>query len=326
MSIYIYGHIYIYIHIYIIYFTFSYCSWDSQGKNAEVVCHSLLQWTTFCQNSLWIIGAFELSSWKRLLRVSWTARRSNRSILQEISPEYSFERLMLKLNTLATWCEELTHLKRPWCWEGLGAGGEGDDRGWDGWMASLTQWTWAWASSRCWWRTGKPGMLQSMGSQRVGHNWATEQCVCVCVCVPPRGITREKTHKLRWYDQEVALPKIKNICVTSWSFPCLTPHPPSVLPTCTHIVLLLPHAYPELCTILLTGVHPYRRPWFAIKTYSPYAPLPQGCCTHRNDAKGEKEVLWPHYTLHLHSLPPDNAIAPQLGLVKVACLQQTLKK
>ena len=84
----------------------SYCSWGSQGKNAEVVCHSLLQGTTFCQNS---------------------------------------------------------------------PPGEGDERGQDGWMTSLTQWTWVWASSRSWWWTGKPGMLQSMGSQRVGHDWATEQ-------------------------------------------------------------------------------------------------------------------------------------------------------
>ena len=68
-------------------------------------------------------------------------------------------------NTLATWCEEMTHLKRPWCWERLKAGGEGDDRGWDGWMASQTQWTWVWVNSEsCWW-TGRPGMLQFMGSK-----------------------------------------------------------------------------------------------------------------------------------------------------------------
>ena len=77
-------------------------------------------------------------------------------------------------NTLATWCEELTHLKRPWCWERLKVGGEGDNRGWDGWMASLTQWTWVWVNSGSWWSTGKPGVLQSMGSQRVRPNWATE--------------------------------------------------------------------------------------------------------------------------------------------------------
>ena len=71
-------------------------------------------------------------------------------------------------------CEELTHWKRPWCWKGLGAGGEGDDRGWDGWMASLTRWTWVWVNSRSWWWTGRPGVLRFMGSQRVGHDWATE--------------------------------------------------------------------------------------------------------------------------------------------------------
>ena len=76
-------------------------------------------------------------------------------------------------NTLATWCEELTHWKRPWCWERLKVGGEGDDRGWDGWMASLTRWTWVWVSSGSWWWTGRPGVLQPMGSQRVQRNWAT---------------------------------------------------------------------------------------------------------------------------------------------------------
>ena len=77
-------------------------------------------------------------------------------------------------NTLATWCEELTHWKRPWCWARLKAGGEGDDRAWDGWMASPTRWTWVWVSSRSWWWTGKPGVLQSMGSQKIGHAWVTE--------------------------------------------------------------------------------------------------------------------------------------------------------
>ena len=77
-------------------------------------------------------------------------------------------------NTLATCCRDLTHLKRPWFWERLSTGGKGDDRGWDGWMVSLTQWTWIWVDSRsCWW-TGKHGVLQSMGSQRVGYYWATE--------------------------------------------------------------------------------------------------------------------------------------------------------
>ena len=76
-------------------------------------------------------------------------------------------------NTLVTWFKELTHWKRPWCWESLKAG-EWDDRGWDVWVASPTQWTGVWVSSRCWWWTGRSHGLQSMGSQRVGHNWATE--------------------------------------------------------------------------------------------------------------------------------------------------------
>ena len=77
-------------------------------------------------------------------------------------------------NTLTTWCEELTHLKRPWCWKRLRAGGAGDDRGWDGWMASLIQWTCLWVNSRSWWWTGRSGMMRSMRSQRFRHDWATE--------------------------------------------------------------------------------------------------------------------------------------------------------
>jgi len=76
-------------------------------------------------------------------------------------------------STLATSCEELTHCKSLWCWEGLGAG-EGDDRGWDGWMASLTRWTWVWVNSGSWWWTGRPGMLRFMRSQRVRQDWSTE--------------------------------------------------------------------------------------------------------------------------------------------------------
>ena len=99
------------------------------------------------------------------------------TVLKEVSLEYSLKGLRLKLKLqyfLATWCEELTPWKRPWCWECLNAGGKGDDRGWDGWMASLTQWTWVWVGSGSWWQTGRPGVLQSMGSQRVRHDWAIE--------------------------------------------------------------------------------------------------------------------------------------------------------
>ena len=119
---------------------------------------------------------FELWYWRRLLRVSWTVRRSNQSILKEIGPGCSLEGPMLKWNstTLATWCEKLTHLERSWCWERLKAGGEGNDLEWDGWMASLTQWTWVWVNCGSWWWTGRPDVLQSKGSQRVRHAWVTE--------------------------------------------------------------------------------------------------------------------------------------------------------
>ena len=120
--------------------------------------------------------AFELWCWRRLLRVPCTARRSNQSILKEISPECSLKDWCWSWNsnTLATWWEEPTHLKRAWCWEKLKVGREGDDRGWDGWMASPTQWTWVWVDSGSWWWTGWPGVLWFMRSPRVGHDWVTE--------------------------------------------------------------------------------------------------------------------------------------------------------
>ena len=103
-------------------------------------------------------------------------RRSNQSTLKEISPGCSLEGMMLKLKL-----QYFGHLKRrvdslekTLMLEGLGSGGKGDDRGWDGWMASLTRWTWVWVNSGSWWWTGKPGMLWFLGSQRVGHDWATE--------------------------------------------------------------------------------------------------------------------------------------------------------
>ena len=120
----------------------------------------------------WRTDAFELWCWRRLLRVPWTAWRSNQSMLKKLVLNIHWKDWCRSWNfsTLATWCKELTPWKRPWCWERLKAGGEGDDRRWDGWMASLTRWTWVWESSRSWWWTGKPGVLQSMGSQRVRHN------------------------------------------------------------------------------------------------------------------------------------------------------------
>ena len=130
------------------------------------------------------IDASELWCWRKLLRVPWTIRRF---IYRKSTLNIHWKDGCWSFNTLATWSEELTHLKRPWCWEGLGTGGEGDNRGWDGWMASLTRWTWVWVySGSCWW-TGRPGMLQFMGSQRVRHDWVTEMnstdfCSGVLIC------------------------------------------------------------------------------------------------------------------------------------------------
>ena len=111
-------------------------------------------------------------SWESLgLQGDQTSQSSRKSVLHIHWKDWCWS---WSSNTCATWCKELTHWKRPWCWERLKEGEEGDSRGWDGWIASPTQRTWVWASSRCWWWTGKPSVLQSMGLQRVGHNWATE--------------------------------------------------------------------------------------------------------------------------------------------------------
>ena len=124
----------------------------------------------------WRIDAFELWCWRRLLRVPWTTRRSNQSILKEISPEYSWEGLMLKLKLqyFGHLMQRTDSFEKTLMLGKIERGREGDDRGWDGWMASSTQWTWAWVNSGSWWWTGRPGMLQFMGSQRGGHDWATE--------------------------------------------------------------------------------------------------------------------------------------------------------
>ena len=107
------------------------------------------------------IDAFELWCWRRFLRVPWTARRSNQSILKEISPEYSLEGLMLtlKVQYFGHLMRRTDSLEKTLMLGKLKAGRERNDRGWDGWMASPTQWTWVWASSRSWWWTGRPGML-----------------------------------------------------------------------------------------------------------------------------------------------------------------------
>ena len=147
------------------------------------------------------IDAFELWCWRRLLRVPWTARRSSQSILKEISPGCALEGLMLKLKL-----QYFGHLMRRADSFGktlivgeIEGRREGDDRGWDGWMASLTQLTWVWVDYGSWWWTGRPGVLQSMGSQRVGHNWVT---------------------KLNWmegYNLGDSLSESSEDCSTSWT-------------------------------------------------------------------------------------------------------------
>ena len=131
-----------------------------------VVMYEYESWT-IKKAECWRIDASELWCWGRLLRVPWTARRSSPSILKEISPEYSLERTDAEAEAPLLWP---IHRKRPWFWQRLKAGREGDNRGWDGWMASLTQWIWVWANSRRWRRTGKPGMWQSMWWQRVRYD------------------------------------------------------------------------------------------------------------------------------------------------------------
>ena len=129
-----------------------------------------------------IIDAFEWWCWTRLLRVPWTARRSNQSILREISTEYSLEELMLKLKLQyfghLMWRTD--SLEKTLMLEGIGAGEEGDNRGWDGWMASPTGWTWVWVNSRSWWWTGRPGVLQFCGQEDPNTtewlNW-TDYCI-----------------------------------------------------------------------------------------------------------------------------------------------------
>ena len=123
------------------------------------------------------MDASELWCWRRLLRVprrlqgDQTGLSQSKSVLIIHWKDWCWN---WSSNTLATWCEKLTHSKRQWCWERLKAGGEGDDRGQDGWMASLTQRTRVWANSGRWWRTGKPSVLQFMGSQRFRQILTTE--------------------------------------------------------------------------------------------------------------------------------------------------------
>ena len=140
-----------------------------------VVIYGCESWT-IKKAKCWRIYSFELWCWRQLLRVPWTARRSNQSILKEISPEYSLEGLMLKLKLqyYGHLMQRTDSLEKTLMLGKIEDRRRRDNRGWDGWMASPTWWTWLWVSSRSWWLIGKPDMLQSMGSQWVRHDWVTE--------------------------------------------------------------------------------------------------------------------------------------------------------
>ena len=146
-----------------------------QAMVFPVVVYGCESWTVK-KAERWRIDAFELWCWRRHLRVPWTARRPNQSVLKEISPGISLEGMMLKLKLQyfvhLMW--RVDSLEKTLMLEGLGAGGEGDNRGWDSWMTSWTRWMWVCVNSGSWWWTGRPGMLRFMGSQRIGHDWATK--------------------------------------------------------------------------------------------------------------------------------------------------------
>ena len=156
------------------------CYFANKGPTSQSYVFPVVMYG--CENSTikkaecWRIDAFELCCWRRPLRVPWTTRRFNQSILKEISPEYSLEGLMLKLKLqysgyLIQTAESLEKTLMVGKTEGRRRRGRQRIRWLDGWMASRTQWTLVWVNSRSWWWTGRPGMLQFMGLQRVGHDW-----------------------------------------------------------------------------------------------------------------------------------------------------------
>ena len=166
-------------------------NWDSLFRSRDIALPTKIPWVKavfFSCSHVWVweldrkggwafrIDAFELWYWRRLLRVPWTTRRSNQSILKEINPEYSLEALMLKLKLqyLGHLMWRTDSLEKTLMLGKIEGRRRGDNRRWNGWMASLTWWTWVWACCGSWWWTVKPGLLQSMGSQRVGYDCMTE--------------------------------------------------------------------------------------------------------------------------------------------------------
>ena len=164
-------------------------------------------WRKLSAEELMLLDCGVEDSWESLgLQEDPTSPSKRRSVLgvhwKDLCWSWNF-------NTLATWCEELTYWKRPWCWEILGTGRGGDDRGWDGWMASPTRWTWVWVNSGSWWWTGRPGVLRFTGSQRVRHDWATElnwtelearwrYHSCTTVGLPPRSASVRSRNYHLW--------------------------------------------------------------------------------------------------------------------------------
>ena len=136
------------------------------------VLNRLLKWRLSAKQLMLLNCGVGEDSWESLgLRGDPTSPFWRKSALGFLWKEWCWS---WNSRTLTTSCEELTHWKRLWCWEGLGAGGEGDDRGWDGWMASPTRWMGVWVNSGSWWWTGRTGVLWFMGLQRVGPDWTTE--------------------------------------------------------------------------------------------------------------------------------------------------------
>ena len=142
---------------------------------SPVVMYGYESWTIRKAES-WRMDAFQLWCWRRLLRVPWTARRSNQSILKQVSTEYTLEGLMLKLKL--QYCGHLMwradSFEKTLMLGKIESGRRRDNKWWDDWMASPTQWTRVWVNFKSWWWAGRSGVLQSMGSQRVGHDWVTE--------------------------------------------------------------------------------------------------------------------------------------------------------
>ena len=190
-----------------------------------VVMYGCESWTVKKAEG-WRIDAFEVWCWRRFLRIPWTARRSNQSILKEISPGCSLEGLMLKLKLQyfghLMW--RVDSLEKTLMLGGIGGKGEGDNRGWDGYMASPTQWTWVWVNSGSWWWTGRPGVLRFMRSQsrtRLG-NW-TELNVYIPL---EKGITTHSSilaWRIPWTEkpgrlQFMGLHRVGHDWVTNTSF------------------------------------------------------------------------------------------------------------